>query len=199
FDALNAGKHCLVEKPVCHDYEDVWRAHALATSKNLKTKVGLTFRYAPAMQYMYTLVQEGFVGQPYIFNGWEQNSQWIDPAAPSRFTRTDTGNAPIKVGSLEGYGAPTIDISIWMVRATVCMVSSRPVTQMESRGAPSSTRTWCTTSPKRSATPAKQIRATSRRARACRRSSTRASAPTGSGAGSTCRWTRGSGTDRADP
>jgi predicted dehydrogenase len=28
---LDAGKHCLVEKPVCHDYRDVWRAHALAS------------------------------------------------------------------------------------------------------------------------------------------------------------------------
>jgi len=117
FAALEAGKHVLVEKPVCHDYKDVWRAHALATSKKLKTKVGLTFRYAPAMQYMYDLIQDGFVGQPYIFNGWEQNSQWIDPAGPSRFARADTGNAPIKVGSLEGYGAPTIDISLWVVQS----------------------------------------------------------------------------------
>jgi predicted dehydrogenase len=115
FAALEAGKHVLVEKPVCHNYEDVWRAHALAQSKGLKTKVGLTFRYAPAMQYAYELVQQGFVRQPYIFNGWEQNSQFINPEAPSRFVRKDTGDAPIKVGSLEGYGAPTIDISLWMV------------------------------------------------------------------------------------
>jgi predicted dehydrogenase len=122
FDTLNAGKHCLVEKPVCHDYKDVWRADALATSKGLKTKVGLTFRYAPAMQYMYSLIEDGFIGQPYIFNGWEQNSQWIDPAAPSRFARQDTGDAPIKVGSLEGYGAPTIDISLWVVGSAVTSV-----------------------------------------------------------------------------
>ena len=50
FAALEAGKHVLVEKPVCHDYKDVWRAHDLALSKGLKTKVGLTFRYAPAVQ-----------------------------------------------------------------------------------------------------------------------------------------------------
>src|SRR5262245_9505721 len=50
FKALEAGKHVLVEKPVCHDYRDVIRAHELAKSKKLKTKVGLTFRYAPAVQ-----------------------------------------------------------------------------------------------------------------------------------------------------
>src|SRR5439155_3874063 len=63
FAALEAGKHVLVEKPVCHDYKDVWRAHELARSKNLKTKVGLTFRYAPAVRYMFELISAGFVGQ----------------------------------------------------------------------------------------------------------------------------------------
>ena len=33
FETLEAGKHCLVEKPVCHDFRDVWRAHELATAK----------------------------------------------------------------------------------------------------------------------------------------------------------------------
>lgn len=123
FAALEAGKHVLVEKPVCHDYRDVWRAHKLAKSKGLKTKVGLTFRYAPAMQYMYQLIEEGFCGQPYVFNGWEQNSQFINPEEPSRFVRKDTGDDPIKVGSLEGYGAPTIDISLWVVGSPLAQVT----------------------------------------------------------------------------
>jgi predicted dehydrogenase len=122
FATLEAGKHCLVEKPVCHNYADTWRAHQLAESKNLKTKVGLTFRYAPAMQYMYELVQQGFIGQPFIFNGYEQNSQFIDPARPMRFA-ADTGDAPIRVSSLEGYGAPIIDISLWMVDSQVSSVA----------------------------------------------------------------------------
>ena len=82
FATLEAGKHCLVEKPVCHDYRDVWRAQRLADSKGLKTKVGLTFRYAPAVQYMFELVREGFIGKPFVFNGYEQNSQWLDPDNP---------------------------------------------------------------------------------------------------------------------
>jgi predicted dehydrogenase len=124
FKALEAGKHVLVEKPVCHDYKDVIRAHELAKSKNLKTKVGLTFRYAPAVQYLYDLIKEGYIGQPYIFNGFEQNSQWLDPDNPmdKRIHRvrpvgeTPRGQDPrreaIAMGSLEGYGAPTIDIGL---------------------------------------------------------------------------------------
>ena len=46
--ALEAGKHVLCEKPVNHDYHEVVRAADLAASKGLKTKLGFTFRYAPA-------------------------------------------------------------------------------------------------------------------------------------------------------
>lgn len=121
FAALEAGKHCLCEKPVAHDFRNTWKAHELATSKGLKTKVGLTFRYAPAMQYMRELIAEGFIGEPYIFNGFEQNSQFISPTEP--VTKLDlipeTENELIKVSSLEGYGAPIIDLSMWFMGSTM--------------------------------------------------------------------------------
>ena len=137
FATLEAGKHCLVEKPVCHDFRDVWRAHALAKSKGLKTKVGLTFRYAPAVMYMFDLIRQGFVGQPYVFNGFEQNSQWLDPDNPmdKRIHRekpedepewgTDLSKEGITVSSLEGYGAPTIDIGLECVGAGLTEVVGR--------------------------------------------------------------------------
>ena len=124
FAALEAGKHCMVEKPVCHDFKDVWRAHEIAQSKRLKTKVGLTFRYAPAVMFMFDLIRKGFIGEPFIFNGFEQNSQWLDPNNPmdKRIHKrkpvgeepwgTDLSREGITVSSLEGYGAPTIDIGL---------------------------------------------------------------------------------------
>lgn len=134
FAALEAGKHVLVEKPVCHDYRDVLRAHELAQSKGLKTKVGLTFRYAPAIQYMFELVREGFIGKPFVFNGYEQNSQWLNPDNPmdKRIHRTppvgeplvgtDLSREGIHVSSLEGYGAPTIDIGLELVGSDLTQV-----------------------------------------------------------------------------
>jgi predicted dehydrogenase len=134
FAALEAGKHCLVEKPVCHDYHDVRRAHDLARAKHLKTKVGLTFRYAPAVQYMFELIGEGFIGQPYVYNGYEQNSQWINPDTPidKRIHKTrplgeplvgsDPRREAIDVSSLEGYGAPTIDIGLEAVGSDLTQV-----------------------------------------------------------------------------
>ena len=119
FAAIEAGKHCLCEKPVAHNYLNTWKAHELATSKGLKTKVGLTFRYAPAMQYMKALIDDGFIGEPYIFNGFEQNSQFISPIEP--LTKPDliptTDQPEVRVSSIEGYGAPIIDLSLWFMNS----------------------------------------------------------------------------------
>lgn len=120
--ALEHGKHVLCEKPVAFDFRDTVRAHQLAQAKGLKTKLGFTFRYAPAMRYMKALIDEGFVGEPYIFNGYEQNSQWIDPKTPLRQVDHTADQSVLHVSSLEGYGAPIIDLGMWFVRSTFANV-----------------------------------------------------------------------------
>lgn len=121
FSVLEKGKHCLCEKPVAHDYRNTWKANRLAESKGLKTKVGFTFRYAPAMMYMKDLIDEGFIGEPFIFNGFEQNSQFISADEP--ITKRDlippTTVSEIQLSSLEGYGAPIIDLSLWFMESSL--------------------------------------------------------------------------------
>jgi predicted dehydrogenase len=113
WDALQAGKHVLCEKPVHPDYRKTMQAADLAAAKGLKTKVGFTFRYAPAVQFARQLINEGYVGEPYMFNGYEQNSQWIDPATPLRQVDPNADPERLAVSSIEGYGAPIIDIMHW--------------------------------------------------------------------------------------
>jgi predicted dehydrogenase len=108
--ALEAGKHVLCEKPVAYDFRETLRAAALAKQNGLKTKLGFTFRYSPAMQYMKELIDQGFVGTPFIFNGYEQNSQWLDPQNPLRQVDHEADQSVIQVSSLEGYGAPIMDL-----------------------------------------------------------------------------------------
>jgi predicted dehydrogenase len=115
--ALEAGKHVLCEKPVAYDFRETQRAAAFAASKGLKTKLGFTFRYSPAMRYMKALIDEGYVGTPFIYNGYEQNSQWLDPQNPLRQVDHEADQSVIQVSSLEGYGAPIMDLGHHFMRS----------------------------------------------------------------------------------
>jgi len=108
--ALNVGKHVLCEKPVAFDFHQTRDAANLARTNGLKTKLGFTFRYSPGVLYARALLDQGFVGDPYIFNGYEQNSQWINPETPLRQVDPNADQSVIRTSSLEGYGAPVIDI-----------------------------------------------------------------------------------------
>jgi predicted dehydrogenase len=63
------------------------------------------------------LIEGGFIGEPFIFNGFEQNSQFISPDVPvtKRDLIPETESGEIEVSSLEGYGAPIIDLSLWFM------------------------------------------------------------------------------------
>ncbi len=119
--ALEAGKHVLSEKPVAHDFRDVRKAAELAAASGLKTKVGFTFRYSPAIRYVKDMIDSGSLGTPFIYNAYEQNSQWLDPAAPLRGSQR-AGDKPLQVASLEGYGAPVIDIGHWFMGSDLTAV-----------------------------------------------------------------------------
>jgi predicted dehydrogenase len=120
--AIEAGKHVLSEKPVAHDFRDVRRVADLAASKGLKTKVGFTFRYSPAVRYLKNMIDSGSLGTPFIYNAYEQNSQWLNPATPLRSGERAGGDGPLQVGSLEGYGAPVIDIGHWFMGSDLTAV-----------------------------------------------------------------------------
>jgi len=94
----------------------------LARSRKLKTRLGFTFRFSPAMQYMKALIDEGFIGRPFIFNGYEQNSQWLDPMNPLRQVDPDADQSVLQVSSLEGYGAPIIDLGMWFTGSPFAQV-----------------------------------------------------------------------------
>ena len=119
--AVRAGKHVLSEKPVAHDCRDVRMITDLAASRGLKTKVGFTFRYSPAVRYLKDMIDRGDLGTPFIYNAYEQNSQWLSPMSPLR-SGERVGEGPIRVASLEGYGAPVIDIGHWFMDSDLTAV-----------------------------------------------------------------------------
>lgn len=115
--AIQAGKHVLCEKPVAFNFTQTRRVAGEARQKGLKTKLGFTFRYTPGAQYAKSLIDDGFIGRPFIFNGFEQNSQWLDPNVPLRQVQPQQDQSVIQTASLLEYGAPIIDIGHWWVGA----------------------------------------------------------------------------------
>jgi predicted dehydrogenase len=67
-DALEAGKHVLVEKPIALTLDDADRMIGLAEKKGLRLGVVLQNRYNSPMQQVRRLVDEGGLGRLYLGN-----------------------------------------------------------------------------------------------------------------------------------
>lgn len=100
----------LCEKPLGHHIGETRELYHEARKRKLVTHMGFTFRYSPAVQYMRDLVRDGFVGEVYHLQGFEQNAQLVDPNTPLPrigFSRkTDSG-------ALHGYGSHLLDLVRW--------------------------------------------------------------------------------------
>lgn len=62
-DALAAGKHVLVEKPLTMDLDEGAELIALARQQQLTLMVGHVFEYNPAVRYIKTLIEQGELGE----------------------------------------------------------------------------------------------------------------------------------------
>jgi UDP-N-acetylglucosamine 3-dehydrogenase len=63
-EALNAGKHVFVEKPMASHSEEAERMLELARSKGLRLTVGFIERFNPAVTKLKRSIEEGEIGRP---------------------------------------------------------------------------------------------------------------------------------------
>ena len=100
----------LSEKPLGHTINETRQLYHEARRRKLVTHMGFTFRYSPAVQFVRDLVRDGFVGEVYHLQGFEENAQLVDPNTPLPrigFSRkTDSG-------ALHGYGSHLLDLVRW--------------------------------------------------------------------------------------
>jgi len=71
--ALNAGKHVLVEKPMAHSSGAAQDMIRLAERKNLTLQVDHTFVYTPAVEKIRQLVSENILGDLYYYDSVRVN------------------------------------------------------------------------------------------------------------------------------
>jgi predicted dehydrogenase len=106
--AIDAGLDILCEKPIGHSLEEAQELVRRIKNTSIVHHVGFTFRYSPAVQYAHKLIREGFVGDIYHVQGFEQNGQLVDPETPlprrGFSKKTDSG-------ALHGYGSHLIDLT----------------------------------------------------------------------------------------
>lgn len=78
-EALQAGKHVLIEKPLAASSEEAWQLVQTAESLNQVLMVGHTFEYNPAVEAVRTIIQSGELGEIYYINGVRVNLGLFQP------------------------------------------------------------------------------------------------------------------------
>ncbi len=112
--AIDAGKHVLSEKPLHTEAGPAFDAAARADAKGVRTKLGFTFRYSPAIRQLKEWIDDGTLGEIYHINGFEQNSQWLHPDEPLRQIAPDADRDKLIPASIVGYGSHLIDLMRWL-------------------------------------------------------------------------------------
>lgn len=111
--AIAAGKHVLSEKPLAHDAADAFMAARKAREAGVRTKLGFTFRYSPAIRQIHRWIRDGTLGEIYHVHGLEQNSQFLDPHYPLRQVPSGADFAQLIPSSVVGYGSHLLDLVRW--------------------------------------------------------------------------------------
>jgi predicted dehydrogenase len=137
-DAIAAGKHVLSEKPLAEHARDAFAAAAAADARGVRTKIGFTFRYSPAMRRLRDWIADGTLGEIFHIHGFEQNSQFLDPDFPLRQVPPDAPRGELIPSSIVGYGSHLVDLMRWCGGdfAAVCGTMHNFIPERVVRGVP---------------------------------------------------------------
>ncbi len=114
--AIAAGKHVLCEKPIARSAQEAFALARAAEKAKVRTKVGFTFRYSPALRQIRAWIADGTLGDIFHIHGLEQNSQFLDPMFPLRQVPSGIDFQPKHPipQSIVGYGSHLVDLVRWM-------------------------------------------------------------------------------------
>jgi len=109
--ALEAGKHLLLEKPVALEAAQIETLHRLALERGLCVAVDFEYRAVPPFQQMARLLEQGVLGEP-----WLVKLDWL---MASRADRSRPWNWYSQVaaggGVLGALGTHAFDLLAWLV------------------------------------------------------------------------------------
>ena len=123
-DAIAAGKHVMSEKPLHTDAAPAFDAAARAAAAGVRTKLGFTFRYSPAIRRLKGWIEDGTLGEIFHIHGLEQNSQFLDPDFPLRQFDVTSPRDRLIPASIVGYGSHLVDLMRWLGGEFAAVASS---------------------------------------------------------------------------
>lgn len=105
--AIAAGKHVLVEKPLANSEEECVQLIRAAEEKNVKLMVAYVMRYVPGIVRLKELLDSGEYGTPINANCWIEG--FLPPSPGSWFSRKDM----LGGGVLFSHGCHYVDLMLW--------------------------------------------------------------------------------------
>ena len=112
-DALASGRHVLCEKPLALDAATAFDLARTAEAAKLRTKIGFTFRYSPAIRQIRAWIAAGAMGEIFHIHGFQQNSQFLDVNFPLRQYGLGEVGEELIPASIVGYGSHLVDLMRW--------------------------------------------------------------------------------------
>jgi predicted dehydrogenase len=108
--ALESGKHVLVERPVAHTAGGVRQIEAAAKAARRSVVPGLSHRYRPDVSALSAFVSGGELGRIFAARGAWLNRRVHVQKATWRQRQAEAGG-----GALMDLGVPTLDLCLWLL------------------------------------------------------------------------------------
>lgn len=111
--ALELGIAVFCEKPLANDYTSAAELSTLASTVNVVSTVGYSFRYSPAVQALRADLIAGTLGTPWLIEVAEHNAQFHPLLGKPLNWKGDPDHAA--AGALFEYGSHVLDLCLWLL------------------------------------------------------------------------------------
>ena len=109
-EALNAGKHLFLEKPVALSSEDISKLQGIAMSKKLSVAVNFEYRAVPIFMEAQNLLRKGVIGTPWLTRlDWLMSSRANEERPWNWYSQKEKGG-----GVIGALGTHAFDIIDWL-------------------------------------------------------------------------------------
>jgi predicted dehydrogenase len=110
--AIAAGLNVLCEKPLASNVRDARLVAEQAAASQMKTKMGFSLRFSPAVMQLRDMVRDGRIGELQHVQAFQQNGQFLDPDKPFHWKMDGTRTGG---GAMVEYGVHTLDLLRWII------------------------------------------------------------------------------------